>query len=359
MAGRGGPDDLVHRFADNGSDHLGGKTVARDGSHGQHIPRGWIQPPEAFLDDTLDARRHVFPTKFRGDHPSARPVPGQCALLFEILEQLDSEQSVTACVPEKSLPESGAQVIRLGVQQLVDEVQAVVLRSSYLDLDVTVVTLDLVRRRLQGMPFALASGGHLLGPEGADDQDMLLHEPAGEMKQQVDGRVVRPVQIIDDHDQRLALSQLPENIRVLLTDVALVDTARGMLAPGGPMQTLPEPGRTGGLRPEASHQRAAGNEDVDEIRPVFDERPGSQAEETCRPGRVGFRGARRRGGPRGLARQLGEDLAERQVGIAHSRLRVAVAIGDYHVRVQLACAPAELRKKGGLPGPGLTGHEAD
>ncbi len=97
----------------------------------------------------------------------------------------------------------------------------------------------------------------------------------------------------------------------------------------------------------------AWDEDVDQIRPEFDQRFARLAEEALQPAGVLI------GDDAGLdvAGQLGQDLAEGQVGVADAGLGVAVAHGDEEIGVGLLGTPGELGDEGGLAGAGFAGDE--
>ena len=262
-------------------------------------------------------------------------------------------------------PEVVAEPVRLGVDQRVDELPDLGRRLvTEHDEDVAVLELqfgDHVRQRMAPLG---SRDGHVFGAVRADDQDPALLDPPCEVKQQAGRRLVDPVQVVENQDQRTLLRDFDQDRGDLLEHATLVCDRRGIGAGcrlpcgrRGDRATLAA--LSGDQRAGLGHEPHTGQEYVNQVRRGSADHVLRDAQEFAQSPRVLARGQVDGHALVELACQHAEQLAERQVRVADARLRIARADCNEQVVVPLQRTARELDRQARLAEPRLTGYETD
>lgn len=209
--------------------------------------------------------------------------------------------------------------------------------------------------RVLGLPLPQVDLARAIGP---DDQDPGALQPPGDAGQQGQRGGVRPLEVVQHHQQRELLAHAAQDLGILLQDLVLVDrgvdhrhgghlldpAARGALALAGHQQ------------PDVGQECAAGDEQADERGTQRGDRVPAEP-----PDRVGVAcldlviGLWRAAGA--VARQRLQDRPERQKGVAAARLGIAPTDRDHEIVLPTACPGRELGHQARLAGSALTTDE--
>ena len=263
-------------------------------------------------------------------------------------------------VAEELIGEFGVDAGRLGLEQRLHEATSCLGLLAEPHVHVAVVTLQLVQDRLERMADARAAECDIVGAVCAHQQHAVLAELAGEVEHQPRGCGIHPVQIVEHEHERMLACDAPQELRVLLADTLAIElsSAAALGAPAADLRQALRPREPlHGARAQLREDGAAGHHDVHQVGRVLDERARGGVDPARELGRfadllqraVRVRAAR--------AGQLGQDLAEGEVRVGGTGLRVAHPHGNGQVIVRAARARDELGEQRALAGARLAGHE--
>ena len=160
----------------------------------------------AFPEDAADHRRALEqallvlrqPVDAGGDHRLERvgdPLGGRPALEQHPRRLLDEERVPLGLLEQRAA--LGRRQLAIG-EQRVEQFLALLGRQR----------LELDRRRAQAAAAPAGADVEQLGPREADDQQGCVLDPLGEVLDQLEQRLLGPVNVLEDEDQRLCIGQL-------------------------------------------------------------------------------------------------------------------------------------------------------
>ena len=297
--------------------------------------RGALQQPLLVAGQPVDARRDDRLQRVRN------PLRGRTALEQHPRRLLDEERIALGLLQQR--PALGGRELVIG-EQRVEELLAL-FRSERLELD---------RGRAQSPSTPAGPDVEQLRPREADDQQRCVLDALGEVLDQLEQRILGPVDVLEDEDQRLRVGQLGGPLVRRPGDLLLA--ALGL----DPLEHADGEREQVGDRVVAAAGAELGHGFVDRI-VVRD--PGRNLDHLGeRPVRHAFAVRERAAGENGRAFDAVRELA-REAALAHARLAVdreemRAAIAD-HARervvkqLELVLAADEARRDRGDPPVGL------
>ncbi len=96
-------------------------------------------------------------------------------------------------------------------------------------MDLAKAALYFVQQRLQRVAFAGTPQRHLGRAVDADEQNALSLEMAAQVKKQPERAAIRPLQIVDDQQERRLAGQVLQHPRILRKEVTLVQGRHRLL----------------------------------------------------------------------------------------------------------------------------------
>lgn len=193
--------------------HLDCELLALYAGDPQRLPQRPRKATNALRYHRFDARQQRLPVQRGSLHPPSRRITNKVAALLHAAQQFDSEERMTCRLPMERLAESGVQVVRLGVQEGLQELASA--SSIQVHSDIAELALELVDDRRELMPLTLPGQGDLLGPVGTNDQDSTAGQAPAQVEEQIDGASIRPLQIVQHQEQGSRLRESVQHTRVL------------------------------------------------------------------------------------------------------------------------------------------------
>lgn len=207
-------------------DHLSGEDLPLDGRDHQAPQERLREPRQPLADDTLDAGRELVPVQVPDRHPAPAVPPEDAAVVLQVVHQLHREQRMTTGPCVQRAAELLAQLVRLLVQERIDEGPAV-LADLQVKGDVAELAGQLVDHGLQGVLRVILAQHRVARAVGPHDEHPGALQPPADPCQERQGRGVGPLQVIQHHEERELLAQPAQHLHVLLQDLVLVDRGLG------------------------------------------------------------------------------------------------------------------------------------
>ncbi len=325
---------LVH--AHHACDRLGGEDLPFHAGDCQRLPHFGVQLRDALFDHALDARRHEVQRQLR----SLDPVPGivlrQVAPFFHVSQQFKCKQRVAARDARHFLPEALPEAVGFGVHQGVDEFKVGLLTGAIqVHPDVAVGAFEFAQHVLEGMHGTVGAIKHALRAVRPQDQHRGAIQALPQMKQQASRGRIHPVKIVKDDQERVAPGELDQDVGVFLEDAVLMRRgfrAHSLLVCQQALQLRPPGPAVGVLGCKACDERSLGHKGAHQIGPALHEGLNGLRRDLPDSNRLIARDGAGTPARLHIACQHGQDLSERQEGIAHASVVVARAHGDDQLR---------------------------
>ncbi len=324
---------LQHPCQDSGCELLAFHT-----RYGEDFAQIVVQPGEAFLEHALHPGRQRLPVKCRSRDPVPITILHQISPRLHFPQYLDGEQGVPGGVLEQGVPKAFVQMIWFGVQPGIDKMPGLrVVNRSQVYADVTVPAFELTQCLCQWMTLLFSRNGILWrGPQMAryqlfravctGDQDPAFAQSPAKVEQQAGGSGVHPLQVIQDEQQRMCFCDVVQHVGDLLEEarllrlVCLARVVQNMLFQFVQPRSTVRYGYSRALQQCVTWQKGwdqlgtAPQQSLDRERDSLPESQRMLATDGARaPVVIQVTG------------QHGQDILERQIGIAHARIGTATA----------------------------------
>ena len=260
--------------------HLHGKDFAFHAGNGQGLLVLLLQSPEPFFDHTLHPSGQPGPIQPWGCDVISIPIEPQIAAILHSAQQFNGEEWMASGEVVQCLPEFQAQAIGLRIQEGIHKGPAFCfLGSSEIHQDVPTMALELDQDLVERVWFPASTEGDFVRAVHRQDQHAASPAPPSQMIEQAERSRIRPLQIVQDHDQRLLGCQRHQHPGILFKDQRLLQLCRM-----GPSLFCQCPqsrqklciGKADALK--ADDQRLFGHKNIQKVLPTVDQGLNSQGQ---------------------------------------------------------------------------------